>query len=143
MPFTSNVKYLWPPNFTEGSDTMNPHQRRIAVRFTGTSTDASNASDEVIIDKSDLQGPAGAEPTTLAIEEVEWSVKGYDAVIIEWDDGTDEEALRLSGAGFKNYKDVGALYSDGSSETGDLLLTTQGGAANSAYDISMVIRLKE
>lgn len=143
MAFTLNQKYLWPPNFVEGADTMNANQRKISLRVTGISTDTTNAADASVVDKSDLLGPAGAVPTSLVIEEVEWSVSGYDAVILEWDDGTDEEALRLSGAGFKNYREVGGLHSDGSSSTGDLLLTTLGAAANSSFDISLVIRLKE
>jgi len=143
MAFTSNVKYIWPPNFLEGTDVMDKYQRKIAIRATGTSTAADDATDQVIVDKSDLLGPAGAEPDNLVILEATWSISGYDTVILEWDDGTDEEALRMQGDNFVDFTAIGGLHSDGSSQTGDLLLSTLGGAANSSYDIQLVVKLKQ
>lgn len=143
MAVTTDVKYLFPANFVEGTDTMGPNQRRIIVRVTGVASDATEATDVVVVDKSDLLGPAGAEPSKLSIVEAEWSISTFDAVIIEWDDGTDEEAMRLSGAGFKDYRFAGGLNSDGSSQTGDIILSTLGAAANASFDISLELKLKE
>lgn len=141
MAITFNQKYLWPPNFIEGTSVMGDNQRKITVRVTGVASDAIDGTDTAI-DKSDLIGPAGAEPSSLVIEELEWSISGFDAVILAWDDGTDEEIARLSGAGFKDYTAWGGLTSDGTSQTGDLLVTTLGAATNASYDISVVARLK-
>ena len=138
MATTADIQSIWPPNATDAG----PNQRRYVCRVTITSTDATNLADEIIVNKSDLTGPAGAEPSKLVLEEAEWSVAGYDCVILEWDDGTDEEMLRLSGAGFKDYRSYGGMHPAASGNTGDVIATTQGGATNAAADITLHFRLK-
>ena len=143
MALVVNQKYIWPPNFIEGTTVMDKNQRKIALRYTVTSTGLDDAADNVVVDKSDLLGPDGAEPGALVILEATWSISGYAAAILEWDDGTDEEAIRMQGDNFVDFTAVGGLHSDGTSGTGDLVLTTLGGAANSSLEIDLVIKLKQ
>ena len=144
MAVTTDIQYIWPPNFVEGTDTMNANQRKIAIRVTGVASDGTELTDGELIDKSDLLGPAGAEPGRLVLLEAEWSISTFDAVIIEWNDaGGDEEMLRLSGAGFKDYREYGGLKPLEVHSDGNIVLTTLGAGANASFDISLVFKLKE
>lgn len=143
MAFTLDQLYVWPPNFTEGTDTMGDNQRRVVVRLTGISSDASDASDTVVIDKSDLVGPNGVEPSSIVIEGIEWSMTGYDTLILEWDHTSDVEIARLIGEGEISWLSAGGLTDNGSGSTGDVTVTTTGGAANSAFQLTIWARLKE
>jgi len=146
MAFTSNVQYLWPPNFTEGSDTMGGTQRRIVVKATGVSSDATDASDTLIVDRSDLLGPAGTVPSKLILEQVSWTMDGYDSILLEMDEATDEEILRLSGhEGSLDFRAEGGITpvsAFASAGDGDVFITTTGGAALSNYSIILTFRLK-
>ena len=83
------------------------------------------------------------EPSQLVVEELEWSVNGYDVVLLTWDHTTDDEIARLSGAGFKDYSTYGGKHSVATGNTGDILIATTGGAAGDNFDITIVARLKE
>lgn len=145
MTVSVDKQYLWPVNFTEGTDTMDKYQRKITVRFNGESDAATDVTTSTqLIDKSDLLGPAGAEPSSLALLEAEWSMGGCDAVILLWDDTTDEEIIRVSGAGFKDYKQVGGLYSANfSASTGDIMYQTLGIADGGTFDLTLTFLLKQ
>jgi len=146
MAFTSDVQYIWPPNFTEGSDTMSGTQRRIIVKATGVSSDATDAADQLIVDRSDLLGPAGAVPSKLILEQVKWTMDGYDSILLEMDEATDEEILRLSGsAGHWDFRAEGGwtpVSAFASAGDGDVFITTTGAAALSNYSIILYFRLK-
>lgn len=118
--------------------------RRRVVKLTNIS-DGTGESDVVKVDVSALIGPDGSAPTSVAIEEVQWSIQGFTSVRFEFDATTDDEALTLSaGNGFMNFRDVGGVVDPKSTgTTGDLLLTTAGAVSGATYDITLVLRLKD
>lgn len=117
--------------------------RRVAYRFTNVS-DGTGEAAVTKIDISTLVGPDGrTAPTRSAIEQIEWSLQGFTSVRLFWDHTTDDEIAVLSGAGFKDFREVGGMADPSSAGgTGDVLLTTAGAAAGATYDITLIMRLK-
>lgn len=146
MAYSQATKYIWPPNFTEGTDTMGDNQRRICVQVDGVVATSGDASDVVTVDRSDLIGPAGAIPSKLVIERLEWDIQGFNEVTLEWDEATDELIARLTDQGIRDYRAEGGLVPNSafaSAADGDILLTTVGGADLSKLSIKIWARLKE
>jgi hypothetical protein len=110
-------------------------------------SDGTGETDVVKIDRSSLTGPNGAIPTYIIIEEVQWSIQGFASVRIEWDDGTDDEALVLApGNGVASWVAVGGLkhpQAPGAAGEGDITFTTDGAQSGATYTITMVVRLKD
>lgn len=116
-------------------------------------SDGSGESAVIKVDKStltDSSNPA-VEPDSLDIEQVRWAVQGFTSVRILWDHATDDVALVLSGSGYDDFRgrDKGAggvTQTSGlkdprsSGGAGDILLTTNGGASGSTYDITLWLR---
>lgn len=126
-------------------DTIVLHQgtRKYAARFTNIS-DGTGESNVAKIDISTLTGPKGFSVSSTVIEEIEWNIQGFSYVLLEWDHTTDDEIAVLSGVGYKTYREVGGLVDPQSSGgTGDIILTTAGGASGSTYDIYIVLRLRD
>jgi len=117
--------------------------RRVAYRFTNVS-DGTGEAAVTKVDISTLVGPDGrSAPTRTVIEQIEWSIQGFTSVRLFWDHTADDEIAVLSGAGFKDFRDVGGMADPASAgDTGDIKLTTAGNAANATYDITLVMRLK-
>jgi hypothetical protein len=115
--------------------------RKIVVKFSGYS-DGTGEVDAIKVDKSTLVGPNGAEPSKLVVEEIEWNLRGYNYLILEWDRTSDQEIAVLASGGYKDYRAYGGLCDNASGGTGDIILTSSGAVAGSSYDISMVCRLK-
>jgi len=110
-------------------------------------SDGTGESDVVKIDRSSLTGQNGLAPTYLVIEEIQWSIQGFASVRLEWDDGTDDEAIVLApGNGVASWVAVGGLKHPqvpGDATEGDLLLTTNCAQSGATYTITIVIRLKD
>ena len=136
---TFNRKYLYPSDFVEGTTVMSRNQRRIVVNISGLGTDTSDQADIQVIDKSDLIGPQGAEPSRLEITRMGWDVQGFTAVILEWDDDTDELIARLTGSNDVVYPEP--IRYSGTTDTGDILVTTIGGTINDTYNITIWAKL--
>ena len=121
-------------------------KRHYHVRLVNHS-DGTGESAVVKIDKSTLTGPDGTEPGRIVIEEVTYSVNGFEGVKLLWDHNTDDEALMLSGSGYYDFRPSAGLIDPASTGgTGDLLLTTVStgaGAAGDSYDIYLICRLKD
>lgn len=116
--------------------------RKYVIKFSGYS-DGTGEIDAIKVDKSTLVGPNGQEPSKLVIEEIEWNLRGYNYLLLEWDRTADQEIAVLGGSGgYKDYRPYGGLVDNASGGTGDIILTSSGAAAGSSYDISMVLRLK-
>ena len=99
------------------------------------------------VDKSTYTTTDGAEPDSLDIETVRWNVQGFASVRILWDHTTDDVALALSGSGYDDFRGDGAArFFQGlkdprsAGDTGDILLTTNGGVSGSTYDITLRLR---
>lgn len=104
---------------------------------------SADETDTVIIDKSTLAGPDGSvEPGSIAIEEITWSVGlGFDYVVLEWDHTTDDVVDYYSGQGFMEFC-PGKNDPKSAGGTGDLVLSTSGGAAGDTYSFLIKARLK-
>lgn len=122
---------------TVTNDTIFDGSRRVIVHITNRS-DGTGESDVVKIDVSALaNGPNPSTATdTLAIEEITYSVWGFSHVLLEFDATTDDEIAVLQGQGYLDFRPFGRKVDPKSTgSTGDLLLTTTGGATGSGYDI--------
>lgn len=106
---------------------------------------AADETDTIVIDKSTLTGPDGTEPTSISIEEITWSVgAGFDYVLLEWDHTTDDIVDYFSGQGYMDFRPYGGKNdAESAGATGDLLLSTSGGAAGDAYSFLIAARLKD
>lgn len=123
---------------------------RYAIHLTNIS-DGTGESVVVKADKSTLLARDAAEPASLDIEQVRWNIQGFTSVRILWDHDTDDVALVLSGSGYDDFRGVdsgmaplaqtgGLLDPRSTGGTGDVLLTTNGGASGSTYDITIWLK---
>lgn len=105
-----------------------------------------NAADEtnvVKIDKSTFTSYDGSEPNIITIKSVRWNIQGFTYVKLSWDHADDDTAYFLSSNGYDNTLDGGGTRDPASTGgTGDLLLTTAGGATNATYDITLECEMK-
>jgi hypothetical protein len=107
-------------------------------------SDGTGESGVVKVDVSTLLNAAGAAATYTSIERIDFSVWGFNYVLLAWDANTDDEIATLGpGAGHFDWTYEGGATDPKSTGTvGDIKLTTSGGAAGSGYDITMRLKLK-
>lgn len=116
-------------------------------------SDGTNESAVVKADKSAIGVASdGAEAASLDIEQVRWNMQGFTSVRILWDHDTDDVALALAGSGYDDFRGITGSADRLSSRTqglkdprttggtGDILLTTVGGASGSTYDITLWLK---
>lgn len=119
--------------------------RNIVVVNVKGAFNASDETDTVIIDKSALTGPDGTEPGSISIEEITWTIgPGFAYVLLEWEHNTDDVVDYFHGQGYVDFRPYGGK-NDPESEggTGDLVLTTSGGAAGDTYSFIIRAKLKD
>mgnify|MGYP000084184095 CR=1 FL=1 len=104
---------------------------------------AADETNTVIIDLSTKTGPLGAAPSKIKIEEIWWTINGFDMVQLSFDRGTDVIIDYYSGQGYMDYKPYGGKIDNGTGGTGDLLLSTSGGVAGGNYSFIIVGRFKQ
>lgn len=115
---------------------------RTEYEFTNIS-DGTGESAVQKIDISSLVNSVTNEPvTSLAIIDADWEVNGFNYVQVLWDHTSDVQALLAIHSGFVDYSEIGYSQDTGSGGTGDILITTSGGAANSTYRIRIAFRKK-
>jgi hypothetical protein len=124
--------------------TMLSGRNKLVINVTGAFS-AADETDTVIIDKSTLVGPDGTEPGKIRVDEITWSVGlGFDYVLLEWDHATDDVLDYFQGQGYMDYGIYGGKTDPGSAGgTGDLILTTAGGAAGDTYSFLIACTLKD
>lgn len=117
--------------------------RNIVVNVTGVWA-VADETDTIIIDKSTLVGPLGVEPGSIRVDEITWTLgPAFDAVLLEWDHTTDDVVDYYSGQGYMDYMEYGGKNDPKSAGgTGDLILSTIGGAANDTYSLLISCTLK-
>jgi hypothetical protein len=110
-------------------------------------SDGTAMTDEIMIDKSTLTSKVtGREPHALDLMELEavgWGT--MNSVLLEWDHTIDDEILAfgVTGGGVKWCPKLGDLkdpVSEGG--TGDIIITTNGLAANAGFMIVATWRLR-
>ena len=119
-------------------------RNKLIVNVTGVYS-AADETDTVVIDKSTLAGPGpnSAEPSKIRIDEVTWAIgAGFDYVLLEWDFCTDQVIDYFQGQGYMDYRPYGGKNPTASTATGDVVLTTSGGAAGDSYSFLIACTLK-
>lgn len=118
--------------------TMVSGSRKLVINVTGFFS-VADETDSIIVNRSDLVGAHKTLPEYVRVDEITWAVgAGFDYVLLEWDDGTDEAIEYLQGQGYMDYRPYGGKKMAGAPTTateGDILLTTSGGAAGDTYSI--------
>ena len=81
-------------------------------------------------------------PVYTTIEMVDFAIQGFASVRLLWDHTTDDEIVVLpAGVGTVYFQAIGGKTDPRSAGgTGDVLLTTNGGASGSTYDIAIYWR---
>ena len=117
--------------------------RKYVINVTG-SFSVSDESNVVVIDKSTLTNNKwGVEPRVLRIDEITWAVgSGFDYVKLSWDNTTDEVVDYYQGQGYMDYLPYGGKTNTSAGGTGDLLLSTSGGASGDTYSLLIHCSLK-
>ena len=119
-------------------------KRRYAVHL----TNESDGTGEAAVQKVDISGlvygdRAGTAATYSVIDLIEYSVTGFNYVVLEWDHTTNDEIAVLAGQGVIDWAAYGGKTDPQSAGgTGDIVLTTDGGADGSGYDITIHMRPK-
>lgn len=114
---------------------------RYALKMTCIS-DGTGETNVVKIDISTLTLFNGLPCTRLAIEEIEWDVRGFSYVKLTFDQTTDYVIGLLSGRGSVSYGHLGYAFDNGTGGAGDLLLTSVVPVAGATYDITVVCQLR-
>lgn len=122
---------------TVNSQVIEDGPRNYVIRLTNIS-DGTGESDVVKVDVSGLTGPdVGVAPDRVAIKSIDYNVQGFDYVTLEFDATADDEIAVLGqGVGYLPF-DPPVNNPKSSGYTGDVLLTTSGGASGSSYDITL------
>ena len=119
--------------------------RTYVVKLTNQS-DGTGESGVTKIDLRDVRLSNGDTPGSLCLEEVVWSVAGFNYVTLFWDRKPEPiEMLVLKGNGYLDFTEIGG-YQDPKKDqdgTGNILLTTDGGADGSSYQISLCFKPKK
>lgn len=111
-------------------------------------SDGTGESAVTKVDKSTLTAGDGAEPASLDIAAVRWSIQGMTSVRLLWDHTTDDMAMVLAGSGYDNFEEgpkfvkvqKGLADPRSAGETGDIKLTTDGAVSGGTYDITLWLK---
>lgn len=152
MAWTVTTKWIYPPNWDENPPPDGHQGSRLwIVQLTGESGAASEEDTVRKIDISELRTQNGLVPTRCIIEEIRYDTKGLNFIRFEWDRqgvvGSPEREIAII-PGVTSGKVEGPLVdpnpgdNNGVGNTGDIMITTDGGADGSVYNIQLVIKPK-
>ena len=105
--------------------------KHVYYQFTST----SDGTGETAVNKIDISTLTsdGRTPTKLSLIDVSYSVCGFNYVEMFWDHTSDVSIGVYCGQDSVSYDIVGGNHDTGTGGTGDILVTTNGGAAGSSY----------
>ncbi len=124
--------------------------RKYAVYQFTNESDGTGETNVRKIDLTDLVGSNGAtvganRPTSLSLMDASWTVSGFNYVTLKWDRQPADQLIEVMTAidGI-NYESVGGKRdpSRALGGTGNILLTTDGGADGSSYRIVVMFKKK-
>lgn len=123
------------------SKVLRSGQRHYVVHLTNVS-DGTGESAVAKVDISTLTDAAGRTATYSTVDFIEYGIQGFASVRLHWDHDTDDEiAVLAAGAGVIDWRAVGGSTDPKTTGgTGDIVLTTNGGASGSTYDITLHVR---
>ena len=131
--------------YSVDKNTLVDGPRHVIVRCNAVSDGTLTAGQDILIDKSGLVGPnPGIEPTKLVLEEVWYSIQGYEAINLWWDHGASDTIIAtLSGDGYQDFRSYGGISDDGSTGTGDVIWTNVGtDTSGDTFSITLKMRKK-
>lgn len=109
-------------------------------------TNESDGTGESAVTKVDISGKTngnGITATYSTVDVIEYSVQGFNYVVLEWAHTANDEIAVLRGNGMIDWSAMGGKTDPKSAGgTGDIVLTTDGGADGSSYDITLHYRPK-
>ncbi len=108
-------------------------------------TNESDGTGESAVVKVDISSKTykGLPAGSSTIDMIEYSVAGFNYVVLEWAHDTNDEIAILSGQGLIEWRDVGGKKDPRSAGgTGDMVLTTDVAADGAMYDITIHYRPK-
>lgn len=101
-------------------------------------SDGTGESGVTKVDISTLVARGGGAPSKTKVLRIDYSVSGFNYVVLRWDHTADDTIAVLKGQGVFDWTLEGGLVDPASTGgTGDILLTTNGGSSGSAYDITL------
>ena len=116
--------------------------RRVIVHLTNES-DGTGESAVTKVDISTLTLSTGETPTYSTIDLIEYSVGGFNYVVLEWAHTANDEIAVLQGQGVIDWYAMGGKTDPQSAGgTGDIVLTTDGALDGDSYDITIHLRPK-
>lgn len=139
MAVTVSSRYLSPPNYS-GTPPGLGGFHRVTIQLTCVASGAA-AFDESQVKKLDISTLVkvnGVAPTGLVVESIVYDISGFKHVLLEFDRTTDAVCAVLATRGRIDFD----ISDNSAGDTGDILLSTIGGAAGSAYNIVLTARLK-
>lgn len=111
------------------------------VKLTNES-DGTGESAVVKIDKSTLTDSKGNEPLAVDVYEIEYSINGFNYIVLEWAHTTNDEIAVLSGNGYTDFGGQPAADPRSSGGAGDVVLTTDGAIDGAHYTITLKCKLR-
>ena len=107
-----------------------------------TSHGDAAAAGTVFVDASALT--AGRTAVSFAIEEIWYSVQGFEYLKLEFDATTNVLINMLTGDGYMDFRQMGGLVDPrATGTTGDIIYETEAaGAGTDSFDITIVVRKK-
>jgi len=117
--------------------------RNFSVRLTNISDGTGETTPVQKVDKSTLVGILGKEPASLSLMQAEYSIQGFEAVKLSWDQTSDVTSMVMTNSDYRDFRQQGGMHDTGTGGNGDILLTTIGTpAANDTYDITLHFKKK-
>ncbi len=134
-----NTLYIWPPNWDVSQES---DVRKVIVQFTSVS-DGTGESAVKKFDLSEWTTANGLPAKRTVVEKIEYDAFGFTSIKLEWDRSPKQVIAILSGNNSKTLHGDRVDVDDGTSGTGDILLTSSGGDSGDSYNITLTILLME
>lgn len=125
--------------WTISTEVLEETQRHLYIKIAGVSSDATELSDQVIVDASAYTGPQDQTVDRFSVRQLHYSCQGLTYLDLEFDATTDDLISRLhAGSDWEDWREFGGFADPKSTGyTGDILLTSVGAAANSSFEITL------
>lgn len=121
-------------------------RRAVVVASIVSDGTPAEATDAVLVDRSDFLGPDGTEPGRLVIERIEYSCEPFQ-VTLEFEHTTDDLIAVLLGNGVLDFAQgdeyQGFIDPASAGGTGDVVGTTLGIGANEGASFVFYLRFKD
>lgn len=141
MAWTVTPRWISPAKWDGSAGTMRGRKARVIV--TGTSDAATELTNQILIDISTLNTLRGDVCTQIAPTVIQYDISGLTSAMLEFDHGTDDPFLTMgSGISIVKFDPPASDTLTSSDGTGDLVLTTVGGAASSRFTIDIEFIIK-